>query len=259
VTSSPQQDARLRLACEHLAIANRILYAQGVFDAFGHVSMRHPEWSDCFLISRNRAPALVEPNDVYALDFHGDLVEQVQVPLYLERFIHAAIYACDPDVQSVVHSHSPTVVPFTVSRATTLRPLCHMTGFLAGRLPNFEIRAHRGEASDMLIRDAQLGKQLAACRAGAPVTLMRGHGVTITGNSLQEAVFRSIYTEKGARMQLQAHSLGAYECLTDAEASHAEQANRGQMTRAWDLWRWELRRQGLDIAASFGETTPRID
>ncbi|WP_370540236.1 class II aldolase/adducin family protein [Advenella sp. FME57] len=229
--------------CDELSIANHILYVQGVLDAFGHVSVRHPERPDHFLISRNRAPALVTPDDIQVLDLVGSPVEDTGVSLYLERYIHAAIYAADPEVMSVVHNHSPAVVPFTVSKNAKLQPVCHMSGFLSKHIPNFEIREFAGNGSNLLIDSLSLGVALANCKGKSPLVLMRGHGVTITGSSIPEAVFRSIYTEKGARLQMEAERLGECEYLTPEEAATADKTAQGQIKRAWDLWCWELKRQ----------------
>lgn len=230
-----------------LATANRILYAQGVLDAFGHVSVRHPDDPGRFLISRNRAPALVAPDDIQVLDLDGDPVDGAQVPLYLERFIHAAMYAADPEVMAVVHSHSPSVVPFTVSKQARLRPVCHMTGFLAGHVPVFEIREHAGEASDLLIRSAALGDALARTRGDAAVVLMRGHGLTVVGDGIRDAVLRAVYTEKGARVQMEAERMGACEFLSPGEMASCEESIASQTQRAWDFWCWQLEQQGLAL------------
>jgi HCOMODA/2-hydroxy-3-carboxy-muconic semialdehyde decarboxylase len=234
--TSSTRSAAVRSACEQLATANHILFNEGVVDGFGHVSMRHPEHADRFLISRNRAPALVTPDDIQILDLQGGRVDASEAPLYLERFIHAAMYESDESVQAVVHNHSAAVLPFAVSKNVRLRPVCHMTGFFGVQVPMFEIRDHAGPASDMLIRDMALGRALAATSPGAAVVLMRGHGVTVSGGSLQEAVFRSVYTERGARIQLDAERLGNCEYLTEQEAANADLANRGQIQRAWDFW-----------------------
>jgi ribulose-5-phosphate 4-epimerase/fuculose-1-phosphate aldolase len=234
-------------AVREVALANRILYSQGVLDAFGHVSMRHPQLPDRFLISRNRAPALVRPEEIQVLDLQGLRVGGADAPLYLERFIHAASYESDAQVHAVVHSHSPAVVPFAVSRRARLRAVCHMSGFLGSGVPLFEIREHAGHDSNLLVTDMALGRALETCRAGSAVVLMRGHGYTVTGASLREAVFRAVYTEKSAQIQQEAERMGECAYLTDAEAVSAEAANQGQIERAWDFWCWQLKEQHLEL------------
>lgn len=222
---------------QELAAANRILFNQGVLDAFGHVSMRHPTQADQFLLSRNMAPATVTAEDVLVFDLQGNLVGGGGQKIYLERFIHAAIYAARPDVNGVVHSHAAAVVPFTIVKSARLRPVCHMGGFLSGLIPTFEIRDHAGFGSDLLIRDLTLGGQLATCLGQNAAVLMRGHGVTVTGNSLQQVVFRAVYTQNNAQIQAAAMALGEVTYLTDEEALAADEANTGQISRAWDFWR----------------------
>ncbi len=242
------EQSSLESVCHELAVANRILYSQQVLDAFGHVSVRHPQRPDRFLISRNRAPALVVPGDIQVLDLQGEPADgDTGVPLYLERYLHAAIFAADPQVQAVVHSHSSAVVPFAVAKGARLRPVCHMSGFLGLETPRFEIRDHAGSGSDLLVRNMALGQALATCRGDAAVVLMRGHGYTVTGPSLRHAVFRSVYTEKGARIQLEAERMGECEYLTAEEAASTDAANQGQVQRAWDFWLWQLQGQGLAL------------
>ncbi len=227
---------RLETARQDLATANRILFNQGVVDAFGHVSMRHPERPDQFLLSANMAPATVTPGDVLAFDLQGNLLGNGGQKVYLERFIHAAIYANRPDVLSVVHSHAAAVVPFTIVKSARLRPVCHMGGFLSGIIPNFEIRDHAGMGSDLLIRDITLGQHLAQSLGQSAAVMMRGHGVTVTGGTLRQAVFRAVYTQNNAQIQAAAMALGEVTYLTDAEALAADEANTGQISRAWDFW-----------------------
>lgn len=230
---------------DDLALANRILYQQGVLDAFGHVSARDPGNPQRFLLSRNLAPALVQPQDILTFDLEGAVQPPGAGAVYLERFIHAAVYRARPEVQAVVHSHSSSIVPFTVSQRHRLRAVCHMGGFLSSGLPLFEIREHAGEESDLLIRNMELGHALATTLSVQSGVLMRGHGITVVGNSLAQAVFRAVYAEKNAAIQAQAITLGEPTYLTDAEAANADAANQGQVQRAWDFWALQARQGGV--------------
>src|SRR5205085_7974481 len=146
---------------EDLVAANHILVDEGVLDAFGHVSVRHDTHPDRFLLARNMAPGQVRADDILQFAHDGTPLDAGDRRVYLERFIHGAIYRARPDVMAVVHSHSPSVVPFSVSRSTRLRAVCHMSGFLGAGSPPFEIRAVAGDASDLLVRDDRLGRALA--------------------------------------------------------------------------------------------------
>ena len=219
-----------------LALANRILFAQGVVDAFGHVSLRDPADPGRFFLSRNRAPALVTPGDIVTLNLDGTHAGDDTRASYLERFIHGGIYAARPDVLSVVHSHSPSVVPFGVVAGAPLRAVCHMCGFMGRSTPVFEIRECAGDATDLLITDRRLGAALAAKLGARPLVLMRGHGSTVVGDSLHEAVYRAVYTEVNARLQAEAMRLGPVTFLSDGEAASAETTMRTQFKRAWDHW-----------------------
>ena len=232
-------------AIREVVDANHILFDQGVVDGFGHVSLRHPLRPDRFLLARSMAPALVTADDVLVFDLDGAPAAAEGRTVYLERFIHSEIYRARPDVVAVVHSHSPAVVPFSVVRGTRLRPVCHMCGFLGAGTPVFEIRDVAGRGSDLLIRDARLGAALARSLGSGAAVLMRGHGATVVGGSLRQAVFRAVYTEIGARLQADAMRLGPVTYLTDDEAAVAAEANDGQIDRAWLLWLKATRRRSM--------------
>lgn len=231
--SGPAADPAL---AEELALANRILYREGVVDGFGHVSVRHDKKPDRFLLARNMAPALVTASDIVEFDFDGNPVNANGRTVYLERFIHGEIFRARPDVMAVVHSHSHAVVPFSISRKSKLLPVCHMSGFLGMCTPVFEIRDHAGDSSDLLITNSRLGAALARTLGECSCALMRGHGSTVVGSTLREAVFRAVYTEVNARLQSQAISLGEFIPLTEGEAVTSARNIASQINRAWDLW-----------------------
>ena len=223
---------------EKLATANRILYDQGVVDGFGHISVRHDKSHVHFLLSCNRAPGLVSPEDILSYDLNGDLAEPSDKRSYLERFIHSEIYKARPDVMSVVHSHSQSVIPFGVT-GQRLRPIFHMSGFLGSGSALFEIRDAAGN-TDMLIRDMGLGRALAQSLGSHNCVLMRGHGSTTTAPSIELAVYRAIYAEVNAKLQIQAAALGPVNFLNEEEAALAAATTEGQVVRAWDLWRGRI-------------------
>lgn len=222
------------------ASASRILYAQGVLDAFGHVSVRDPDGRDGFWMSKSMAPGLVTPADVYFHNQDGDLVDGNGARPFLERFIHAEIYRARPDVNGIVHSHSLSVIPFTVVADMRLRPVCHMCSFLHGAPSPFEISDFAGDATDLLIRSRALGVELARHLGDESLVLMRGHGFTTVGETVEEAVFRAVWTEKGAALQSSALALGSPRFLSEGEAKAATATNRGQIGRAWNLWLSEV-------------------
>ncbi|WP_245419914.1 class II aldolase/adducin family protein [Phyllobacterium salinisoli] len=223
-------------ACADLVLANRILAAQGVVDAFGHVSQRAPDDPETFLISRSCAPQLIEADDIMRLDFDGNPVGDTSMTPYLERFIHGQIYAARPDVGAIVHSHSASVIPFGVVADVPLRPIYHMAGFLTDAVPIFEISDCAGPCCDMLVRDNDLGRALARDLGNSMIILMRGHGSTVVGTDLKSAVFHAVYAEVNAKIQLQAQSLGTPRLLSPGEARAAAKTNSAQMGRAWQLW-----------------------
>ena len=230
----PAPGAPDRALVEALAVANRILYHEGVVDGFGHVSVRHDRSPAHFLLARNMAPALVTPADILTFDLDGQALDAGDRRVYLERFIHAEIYRARSDVVAVVHSHSPSVIPFAVTK-TPLRPVYHMSGFLGEGSAHFEIRDVAGN-SDLLIRNSTLGRALADALGSSTAVLMRGHGSTVVGTSLQQVVYRAIYAETNARLQTQALALGDVTYLNAEEASLAAATNDTQLARVWELW-----------------------
>ncbi len=226
-----------RTLIEDLVTANHILFDQGIVDAFGHVSVRHDQDPDRFLLARNMAPATVSPDDIVEFMLDGTPVNAAGRAVYLERFIHGEIYKARPDVQAIVHSHSPTVLPFSVSQRTRLRPVCHMSGFLGGGTPIFEIREAAGDGTDLLIRDQGLGAALAQKLGESSFVLMRGHGSTVVGPSLKHAVYRAVYAEVNARLQVEAVRLGEVTYLSDKEAETAQRNIETQIDRPWEMWK----------------------
>jgi HCOMODA/2-hydroxy-3-carboxy-muconic semialdehyde decarboxylase len=231
-SAGPPADALL----DDLVAANRILYDQGVVDGFGHVSVRHDKTPDRYLLSRSMAPALVTRDDIIEYDLDSAPATAQGRTSYLERFIHGEIYKARPDVVAIVHSHSPAVIPFA-DTAVPLRPMNHIAGFLGGGVPVFEIRETAGAATDMLIRDPNLGHALATTLGGHSVALMRGHGSVAAAQSIRHVVFRAIYTEVNARMQADALKLGTPVYLSAEEANAAAKTNDALADRPWELWK----------------------
>jgi ribulose-5-phosphate 4-epimerase/fuculose-1-phosphate aldolase len=225
-----------RALLDDLVAASRILAQHGVLDAYGHVSARSDRRPERFIMSRSLAPALVRHADLMELDAESEPLPGDKRKGFLERYIHGEIYRARPEVMAVVHSHSPSVIPFGVTR-TKLRPVYHMGSFLWSGTPVFDIRKEK-EDNDLLIRDRPLGKALAHSLGSCTCVLMRGHGMTVVGDSVQEAVFRAIYTEMNARLQLQAESLeGPIAFLSDEEGRRSTASNRGTLERPWELWK----------------------
>jgi len=225
-----------RALVDDVVAASRILAQHEVLDAYGHVSARSDKKPANFIMSRSLAPALVTAADLMELDADSEPLPGEKRKGFIERYIHGEIYRTRPEVMAVVHSHSPSVIPFGVTR-TKLRPIYHMGSFLYSGAPVFEIRKETPD-NDLLIRDNRLGKALAGTLGKCNCVLMRGHGMTVIGDSVPEAVFRAIYTEMNARLQLQATQLeGPIEFLSDEEGRRSMASNRGTLERPWELWK----------------------
>jgi HCOMODA/2-hydroxy-3-carboxy-muconic semialdehyde decarboxylase len=220
---------------DELVMANKILYNEGVVDGFGHISVRHPFKDQRFLIAKSMAPGLVTANDILECDFDGVIHDDQNRRSYVERFIHSEIYKARPEIQAVVHSHSMSVIPFGVT-SQRLRPICHMSGFLGAQTPIYEIRHTIGESSDLLINSQALGQSLAKTLGSATVALMRGHGSVAVGNSIKQVVYRAIYTELNAKLQLESMKIGTIEFLSDGEAQATAAMADVHLERPWALW-----------------------
>jgi ribulose-5-phosphate 4-epimerase/fuculose-1-phosphate aldolase len=222
-----------------LVVATRTLAEHGVIDAYGHASVRSPTDPKRYFMPRNLAPELVTEADILEFDLDSNPGAANAPAAYNERFIHGAIYKVRPEVNAIVHNHSPSVVPFACT-GTELRPIYHMSAFIGLGVPGWDIRDAQ-QGSDMLVRSAYLGDHLAKCLAHHPAVLMRGHGSTVVGENLPRAVGRTIYLEQNARMQYQAIVLagasagGKIVFMDDAEV----QANVSWQNydRAWNLWK----------------------
>ena len=225
----------LALALDELVTANRILAREGVVDAFGHVSIRHPDFADRFLLSRARAPECIEVEDLMEFTIEGVSINPAGRKPYAERFIHGAVYEARPDVQAVVHSHSPSVIPFGIT-ATPIRPVMHMSASMGIQVPLWDSRTSFGD-TNLLVTSLAMARDLAAALGGGTVALMRGHGCVVAGRSLREVVFNSVYLELNAELQWKAHALGTTTFLSDGEVE-AILSTRASFTyeRAWEYW-----------------------
>jgi HCOMODA/2-hydroxy-3-carboxy-muconic semialdehyde decarboxylase len=223
-------------AIDDLVAANRILADQGVLDGYGHVSLRHSDVPNRYFLSRSKSPAIITAEDIMEYDLDSNPVDQQGRLMYIERYIHGEIYKARPDVNAVVHSHSPTVIPFSVT-TVKLRPICHMSAFLKHDVPNFEIRECDG-MTDLLIRNAKHGAALARVLGPNNVALMRGHGNVCVGPNIMTAVYRAVYTEVNARLQAQAIVLGGpINFLEPGECELITGRRDTNFERPWAMWK----------------------
>ncbi len=208
-----------------------------MLDAFGHVSMRHPERATEYVISRSLSPELVTAGDFQRFTLEGRQVSGDARPSYAEIAIHGAIYEARPDVMAVCHNHSPSVIPFGVTGAP-LRPVYHMASTMGKDPPVWDIAAEFGD-TDMLVRTMTQGQSLARTLGSRRVALMRGHGSIVAGHALPEVVFTAVYMERNARLQMQAQTLGQVRYLSPAEVELAGETLLSPLAteRVWTYWR----------------------
>ena len=219
-----------------LVFANRILAAEGILDGWGHVSVRHPTDPKRYLMSRNLAAELVTVADIMEYDLDSVPVDRRGRDLYSERFIHGEMYKARADVNAVIHTHAPPLIPFSVTKIP-MRPMYHRAAFVALGIPVFEIREGFG-MTDMLIRNSAQGQALAKSLGDKPAALMRGHGAIVVAPSLPRLVGRSVFLVKNATLQQQALALGGPITYLDAEEARLIEAREGYgLARAWEAWK----------------------
>ena len=219
-----------------LVVANRILAHEGVVDAFGHVSVRHPGNPARFYLSRSRSPALITAGDLLEFTLDGEAVDPQGRGLYGERMIHAAMYEARPDVHAVVHNHAHEVIPFGVT-GTPLRPIAHVCGVIGADIPTWDIRDKFG-ATDQLVVTMDQGRDLARCLGTRIAALMKRHGCVVVGRNLREAVNAAIYLQINARLLMQSLQLGTPDYLTpeEVELCTGRQVSPLALDRAWEYW-----------------------
>ncbi len=217
-----------------LVVANHILAQHGVLDAWGHVSIRHPGNPERYLLSRARAPALIAASDVMEFDLDSNPVDHRGRSMFLERFIHGQVYRARPDIHAVVHSHSPTVIPFSVT-GEPLRAISHVASFLIEPAPVWEIR-DIGITQGLLVTSNVQGGSLASTLGNGPVALMRGHGNVVVAPDIKRVVHRAIYTELNARQLAMALSFG--RPITYLAPDEAQDPKR--LDDAWEAWKGGL-------------------
>jgi ribulose-5-phosphate 4-epimerase/fuculose-1-phosphate aldolase len=238
--------SKLDFILEELVTANRILANEGIVDSFGHVSARHPDNPQHYLLSRARAPERIERGDIIEYTLDGAAIDKNAPAPYMERFIHGAIYEAQPDVQAVVHNHSPSVIPFGVT-GRKLKPFLHLCAHIGQEVPTWDSRDAFGDTT-LLVGDMAMGRDLAKLLGARPTTLMRGHGATVVGRTVRHAVFVSVYLEVAAKLQMQAMALGDIKFLSPGEIDKiVERLNDYSLNRAWENWARRAGREMQDI------------
>ena len=222
-----------------VVIANRILALNKVVDAYGHVSIRHPERPDRFFLACSVSPAIVEIEDVVEFNLDGTPVDpEERRELYVERFIHCGVYEKRPDVKAALHSHADDLLPFSISRNTRLRPVTHNVGDMGHKVPVWDIADKFGDGTTLLVTNMDQGRDLAHCLDCNRLALMRGHGFVCVGRTINDLVRLSVYIPRNARVQLAAMQMGEYKALSRGEIEarlKLDPESRG-MKRGWEYW-----------------------
>ncbi|CZR65091.1 uncharacterized protein PAC_14991 [Phialocephala subalpina] len=253
-----------------LISACHILHFHHILDAYGHISVRHPQKHNVFIMSRNIAPAIISSAGDLIEYYVNDAspVESTAAVGYVERYIHISqvryILDAAPDFLS-------SMLIFRIE--VPLRSCFHMAGFLGTSTPIFDISEYykSDDTKDMLVRSTYLGEALASCFANSGysdtdnlsvplhnVVLMRSHGLTVVASSIEECVFRAIYTQKNAMIQTAALNIsaaylgssdGGYSIryLDQEEAAASTSMTQWSVMRPWKLWLREVEESGLYV------------
>jgi ribulose-5-phosphate 4-epimerase/fuculose-1-phosphate aldolase len=242
-----------------IALANRMLVQEGVLDAFGHISARHPDDPDRYLLSRSRAPELVGPDDILEFTLDSKLVEATDSPQYSERVIHGEIYKARPDVMSVCHHHAPAFMPLVINGIDYV-PVFHL-GAVGGLHPPFWDQRDEFGDSNLLVVKPEEGASLAKRLGRHWMVLMNRHGVTVAGTNVRETVFRCIYSSRNAEYQIAAAAAGAVQPLSPGEVKLAGAINTSTtgQARAWENWTVRLGKAGgMPVARGKTAAKPKV-
>ena len=232
----------LERALADVVIANRILAHEGIVDAYGHVSVRHPRDPKRYLLARSLSPEMVQQADIMEFDLDGTPAGGDSRQPYLERFIHGAVYEARPEVLAVVHAHAEDVLPFGIT-STPLRPVLHSGSFMGAEVPVWDIRERFGD-TNLLVTNMPQGRDLAARLAGNNVALMRGHGFVAAARSLIEVVRMSVYVPRNARVQMAAMQLGEVKPLSRGEIDARNAGYKPHSPETWRAWEYWATRAG---------------
>ena len=250
----PEQNAH-----HELALASRMLANEGVLDAFGHVSLRHPGDPSKFLLSRSRSPQLVEAADILEYTLDAEPLRASTQQLFAERVIHGCIYQARPDVAAVCHHHAAAVLPFCVA-GVPIVPVFHLGAAVGAALPFWDQQDEFGD-TNLLVAKPEEGRSLARALGPHPAVLMRHHGATVVGGDLRELVSRSIFMCQNATYQLQAHMLGKVAPLSAGETRLAGSLNAlpTVVGRTWEYWTHRLVEAGRlpPVVRAISRSAPR--
>lgn len=229
-------------AIEELVIGTKILVNEGIMDVFGHISVRDPDDPDKFLLGQKLAPNWITTDDIQTLTMDGETTDNR--PSYLERYIHSEVYKARPDVNCVLHTHSPAVLPYCFIDVP-LRPVTHMGAFLGDAVPVYEIRETQGDDTDLFGGSPEVCAEIAAAMGDYPAVIMARHGVVNVGSSIRETVFRAFYMEQEAQAHTLGRQIGNIKYLTPGEIESAGNLVGAQINRGWDHWSQRLKEAGL--------------
>lgn len=239
-----------------LALANRILSNEGVVDAFGHVSMRHPVHSDRFLISVALPPEVIEVNDIVEVSIDGTATTSAGRQLYAENVIHSEIYRARPDIMAICHHHAPDLLPYCITHEP-LVPVFQLGGVLGRRVARWDSQDEFGDTNLLLTRREE-GESLARALGPDWLVLMKHHGATVVGTSLEEVVFRSVYGALNARLLTKARQFGDVPGLSEGEEERCAKLSPGAIARHWQYAVARLARtHGTPSKTSSRSTIPK--
>lgn len=247
-------------AHHELALANRIVANEGVIDAFGHVSMRHPDNPHRYLLSRSRAPELVTAEDFIEYDINSQPLRDPGVGQYSERVIHGEIYKARPEVNSVCHHHCPAFMPL-LATGTDYMPIFHLGAVGGIRPPFWDQRDEFGD-TNMLVVKPEEGASLARALGKHWMVLMMRHGVTVAGISVRDCVFRSVYSARNAEYQVRALTIGSeIATLSPGETKLAGQisAKTTGLMRSWEYWSMRIANKDRAAAAKSAKPASKTD
>ena len=198
-------------------LALRIIYREGLSDAFAHLSARSSDANEMMFMPR-KSPALVQSDELFFVDF------EKAVP---QSSLHQAIYKTRLDVRAVFHFHSPAVILLSVL-GQTLRPLHNYSAIFYDGVPLYT-------GTGQVESPARAG-EMARLLGGARALMLRGHGAVVVGQSIREVCMLALFLEESARLQTEATKLGTPMFMEREEAEKIAKRTfkPASVERAWD-------------------------
>jgi ribulose-5-phosphate 4-epimerase/fuculose-1-phosphate aldolase len=206
----------------------------------GHVSARLPGSERALIKARGPEESglrFVTARDIITVDFDGKKIEgKAGLESPQEVFIHTCIYKKRPDVHCVVHIHPLTIVLFTICN----KPLMPLFGAYDPSGLRLAMDGLVTYGRSITVSNKKLGEEFSQAMGGKRACLMRGHGITSVGASVEEATLTAIKLNELAEVNYRAWLLGTPEAIPqeDIDIIMGAAGGKRQSIHSQSSWRY---------------------